>query len=92
MNSSSLIELQSQAYLYRVLTSVYSTKSTKFEIIVDNIYNHFDQQISIDIITQIVTEYLPIVLDPINGFMVNGTLTLEATEIAIMHNNIFKRD
>jgi hypothetical protein len=77
--------LQFQTHVFRILTSIYCTKSIEEQPIIDDIFLHYDGNVPKNLIKQVVTDILPYVLHGSGLVFPDGKLTLEGEHIAKEH-------
>jgi len=84
-----LDELQFQAKVFRILTSIYQTGSIDEEVITDYIFNHYNGEVPKESINEIVVDFLPYVLHETGLVFPDGKLTPEGVHIAQQHIQLF---
>ena len=84
-------EIRHQAYIYRIICSMYYTDSIDPDVLTKHISNGFENQVPIEHIADIVNGHLPNILKD-EGFYCDGQLTDDAVLIAISHNRMLHLD
>lgn len=82
-------KFQRVTHLCRTLTSMYSTNSIDFDTVVGDVFLYYNGTVPKELIVDVVSTYLPIILADRSLTLSDGQLTEDAIEIAQTHLEIF---